>query len=96
MSFSEEARELARELARKARAAQEMWGTETPMETFIRRTQALIQWEFEEILLPSCADKLIQWFDYVGMVPHPPPGTGERKERLGNRYNDISERSYSA
>jgi hypothetical protein len=92
MSFSEEARELARELARKARAAEEMWGTETSLEAFIRRTKALIQRQFEERDLPSCVDKLIRWFDYVGMVPHPPLGTGERKERLGNRYDYYSER----
>jgi hypothetical protein len=92
VGFSEEARELARELARKAQAEQQKYGPETPLEMVIRRTQWITQKFFEEVELPHCVDKLISWFDDVGMLPHPPLDSGERKERFQRHYDSGYER----
>jgi hypothetical protein len=88
MSFSDEARELAR----KRQAEQQMRKPETSEEAFIRRMTWVMQKEFEERMLPPCVDRLTQWFDNVGMLPHPPLDSGERKYRPSQHFNWNTDR----
>ena len=87
MSISDEAWELARELARK-RPVEPV----TSKDPFIRTSQMAVQLGFENRLLPRCVERLIRWFDDVGMLPHPPLDSGERKWRTSQTLNWSTER----
>jgi hypothetical protein len=84
MGFSDEARKLAQQ-EQQARDEQD------PYRQFIDITKkALRIQERDERWRSDCREKVEQWFEGVGMSPHPPYSIGEIRRRPTS-YSDSSE-----